>query len=61
MSISVPEKIWWKPIDKEEKIWVAIALILSQRVVWVRTGAVLQGLSGLDIAPVPAIRTGPLF
>ena len=27
MSISVPEKVWWKPIDKEEKIWLAIAII----------------------------------
>lgn len=27
MSISVPEKVWWKPIDKEEKIWFALALI----------------------------------
>lgn len=26
MSISVPERIWWKPVDKGEKIWVGLAL-----------------------------------
>lgn len=26
MSISV-ERVWWRPLDKEEKIWVTIALI----------------------------------
>src|SRR3990167_8118385 len=26
MSISV-ERIWWRPLDREEKIWVTIALI----------------------------------
>ncbi|MBI1865214.1 MAG: cytochrome C oxidase subunit II, partial [Nitrospirae bacterium] len=28
MSISVPERIWWKPVDKGEKIWVGLALTL---------------------------------
>lgn len=27
MSISVPDKVWWKPIDKEEKIWLFLAII----------------------------------
>ena len=27
MSISVPEKVWWKPIDKEEKIWLTLVII----------------------------------
>lgn len=26
MSIYPPEKVWWKPIDKEEKIWFFLAL-----------------------------------
>ncbi|MBI5378524.1 MAG: cytochrome C oxidase subunit II [Nitrospirae bacterium] len=26
MSITVPERVWWKPLDKGEKLWVAIAL-----------------------------------
>jgi cytochrome c oxidase subunit 2 len=26
MSISFPERIWWRPISKEEKIWVIAAL-----------------------------------
>jgi len=26
MSISAPERIWWRPLNKEEKIWVAVAL-----------------------------------
>ncbi|MBI5560049.1 MAG: cytochrome C oxidase subunit II [Deltaproteobacteria bacterium] len=27
MSIYPPDKVWWKPIDREEKIWLVIALI----------------------------------
>ena len=27
MSITAPERVWWKPIDKEEKIWLVLALI----------------------------------
>jgi cytochrome c oxidase subunit 2 len=27
MSISAPERVWWKPVDKEEKIWFAVALV----------------------------------
>lgn len=27
MSISAPERVWWKPIDREEKIWFVLALI----------------------------------
>ncbi len=26
MSISAPERIWWRPLAKEEKIWVIVAL-----------------------------------
>lgn len=26
MSISAPERIWWRPLNKEEKIWVVVAL-----------------------------------
>ena len=26
MSIALPERIWWKPLSKEEKIWVITAL-----------------------------------
>ncbi len=26
MPISAPERIWWKPAGKEEKIWIAVAL-----------------------------------
>ena len=27
MGISAPERVWWTPVDKDEKIWVTIALI----------------------------------
>ncbi len=27
MPITSPEKYWWKPADKEEKIWISIALL----------------------------------
>ncbi|MBI5810098.1 MAG: cytochrome C oxidase subunit II [Deltaproteobacteria bacterium] len=27
MSIYAPDRVWWKPIDKEEKIWLALAII----------------------------------
>lgn len=27
MSISTPEKGWWKPLGKDEKLWVSIALV----------------------------------
>ncbi len=27
MSISIPETHWWKPVDREEKVWVTVALI----------------------------------
>ena len=27
MSIFAPEKVWWKPIDREEKIWLVLALV----------------------------------
>lgn len=27
MSITSPEKYWWKPADTEEKLWVTIAII----------------------------------
>ena len=26
MSISVPERVWWKPVDKGEKLWIGLAL-----------------------------------
>ncbi len=27
MAIMSPEKYWWKPADKQEKIWISIALL----------------------------------
>lgn len=27
MPITSPEKYWWKPADKEEKVWLSIALL----------------------------------
>lgn len=27
MSISAPERVWWHAVDKDERIWVSIALI----------------------------------
>lgn len=27
MSIYAPDRVWWKPIDKEEKIWLVLAII----------------------------------
>lgn len=27
MSITAPERVWWRPIDREEKIWFILALI----------------------------------
>ena len=27
MPITSPEKYWWKPADKEEKLWITIALL----------------------------------
>lgn len=27
MPITSPEKYWWKPADKQEKIWISIALL----------------------------------
>ncbi len=27
MSISKPERVWWRPVDREEKLWITIALI----------------------------------
>ncbi len=27
MAITSPEKYWWKPADKEEKLWITIALL----------------------------------
>lgn len=27
MSIYAPERVWWKPIDREEKIWFVLAVI----------------------------------
>lgn len=27
MSIYAPERVWWKPIDREEKIWMVLAVI----------------------------------
>jgi cytochrome c oxidase subunit 2 len=29
MSISPPERIWWKPLHTEEKVWLALALIFT--------------------------------
>ncbi|MEK6531394.1 MAG: cytochrome C oxidase subunit II [Deltaproteobacteria bacterium] len=27
MSLTAPERVWWKPIDREEKIWLILALV----------------------------------
>ena len=27
MAIHEPERIWWKPLSKDERIWVAVALV----------------------------------
>ena len=27
MPITSPEKYWWKPADKQEKIWITLSLI----------------------------------
>src|SRR3972149_3921018 len=27
MAIYEPERVWWKPLSKDERIWVAVALI----------------------------------
>ena len=27
MSLSSPERIWWKPVNKQEKVWVTVALV----------------------------------
>ncbi|MBI2869844.1 MAG: cytochrome C oxidase subunit II [Chloroflexi bacterium] len=29
MSITSPERIWWKPLDRDEKLWVTVAVIFA--------------------------------
>ncbi len=43
MSISVPERVWWKPMGKEERLWIGIALawciiLFLMMIYWHATG-----------------------
>ena len=43
MSIHVPEKHWWKPMDREELIWVTIAFIWCQAITFIMPYAHVYG------------------
>jgi cytochrome c oxidase subunit 2 len=42
-SLAAPERVWWKPLGKEEKIWVSLALLWAlvmfvMMIVWSAVG-----------------------
>ncbi len=43
MSIHAPEKHWWKPMDKEELIWLSIAFIWCQFITFIMPYAHVYG------------------
>ncbi len=56
MAIKEPERIWWKPLSRDEKIWVAVALF------WMLTSFVFMPVyhfAGSQNPPVETYRVSP--
>ena len=48
MSLAAPERIWWKPLGWEEKLWVWVSLVFC---VILFSGMVVWHVAGLQTAP----------
>ncbi len=55
-SLASPERIWWKPLGKEEKIWVSVAflwgiIMFAMMIIW--------GAVGKQDTPIETYRVTP--